>query len=163
MPYVDLVNASTVYRMIDAAAGPLWRDAGFVRTDKRTWVRSTHLPIREVISFVPPLWPGVSPFRGASLDYVPHVSYRQNFAIRWTSGPEDAELDLFQAPVNPITWDDHDELRQWHIPVSEGLHAAHEGVALLKRERTLIDLRQEQHRLPPTQARGVRGVLHPRG
>ena len=86
------VRASTLYRLIDEAGGPLLGAAGFVRYGPRTWVRNAKVPIRELVYFCPPhSYLGSHPIWGLSLDFSPHVLYGQNLAVRWHASDEGAE------------------------------------------------------------------------
>jgi hypothetical protein len=111
----EQVRASSLYRIVGGAAGGALARAGFEPAGKRTWVRSTKGPIRELIAAVPPRW-ACSLYWGFSLDFVPVVSYRFDYAIRPKADDVRWWPDLTYHPLDYF-WGDRDA---WMIPATEG-------------------------------------------
>ncbi|MDB5294977.1 MAG: hypothetical protein JWO31_960 [Phycisphaerales bacterium] len=130
MKFVVPVKASTLYRLIEETGGRLLNASGFDRVGPRTWVRSTKVPIRELIYFRPPhSYLGATPVWAFSLDYVPDAHHTNNFEVRWHAR---AERVVFDLGYDPLEYDWNGRPR-WSIPTDEGPGCARERAAAVVR------------------------------
>jgi hypothetical protein len=79
---------------------PALIEVGFERVDRRRWVRSTRLPIRDVFEMGSLKSGTLTPIWGVSLDFVPHVSGGRD--VRWHRTAKTARFDLRFDPVDSI-------------------------------------------------------------
>ena len=73
----------------------------------------------------------MAPSWGLSLDDVPHVSHHDDFKVRWTTGPADADYHLLYDPLDYEDWQDRSQIQRWSVRRDHGRDAAREGVVRL--------------------------------
>lgn len=92
-----LLAAAVVRDALHAAFDSLLRKVGFERPKPLKWVRSTKVPIRELVEILPLKGAAVSARWGYSIDFVPHVSSGR---VRWHRTAKSALLDLVWDPLD---------------------------------------------------------------
>src|SRR5262249_33447793 len=103
----ESVPAAELDGIFAESFGSILSAQGFEQVDRRRWVRSAKLPIREMFSIVAMKGACFSPCWGFSLDFVPHVS---GSSVRWHRTAKAAIFDLCYDPIDYTT-----NAREWYV------------------------------------------------
>lgn len=93
-----MATAAEIDQILGCTFDPALRGVGFERVDRRRWVRSARLPIRDLFEIASLKSGTLTPIWGVSLDFVPHVAGGRD--VRWHRTAKSARFDLRYDPVD---------------------------------------------------------------
>ncbi len=99
IPQTAPISAAEIDGLVQAHFGAPLESAGFVKTDRRRWVRSRLADMRDVFQIVALKGNSFSPRWGFSLNYCPGIRGR---TLVWHRTEKSARIDVVRDPIDSV-------------------------------------------------------------